>query len=105
MSVSTKTLQISGLFSPLEFNRGENLLDTLNANKVSISQSCDGNGSCTTCRVFILKGLENCTPRTEIETERAVERGFENNERLACQTCMNGDVEIEILNPEPLEEY
>lgn len=97
MSVSTKTLHINGFFSPLEFSRGENLLDTLNANKVSISQSCGGNGSCTTCRVFVLKGLQNCSPRTEIESERALERGFSNNERLACQTCMNDDVEIEIV--------
>ena len=103
MSVSTKTLQISGLFSPLEFSRGDNLLDTLNANNVSISQSCDGNGSCTTCRVFILNGLENCSPRTEIEMERAIERNFAENERLACQTCMIEDVEIEILNSEAVE--
>ncbi|MEQ1723126.1 MAG: 2Fe-2S iron-sulfur cluster-binding protein [Pseudobdellovibrio sp.] len=80
----------------MEFSRGDNLLDTLNANKVSISQSCDGNGSCTTCLVYILKGLESCSPRTEIEMERALERNFAANERLACQTCMNEDVEIEI---------
>ena len=103
MSVSRKTLQISSLFSHLEFSRGDNLLDTLNANKVGISQSCDGNGSCTTCRVFILKGIDNCSPRTEIEMERALERNFAENERLACQTCLNDNAEIEILNPEPVE--
>jgi ferredoxin len=100
--VSTKTLQIKGFFSPLKLNEGDNLLYTLNANKVSISQSCEANGSCTTCRVLIIKGLENCTPRTEIEQERADERQFLPNERLACQTFVQGDVEIEILNPEPI---
>jgi ferredoxin len=104
VSVSTKTLHIRGLFSPLEFSRGDNLLDTLNANKVSISQSCDGNGSCTTCRVFILNGLESCSPRTEIEMERALERNFAVNERLACQTYINDKIEIEILNSEPVED-
>ena len=98
MIVSTKTLQIRGLFSPVEFEPGDNLLATLNANKVSIAQSCDGNGSCTTCRVLILNGAENCSERTDIETERALERGFLQNERLACQTFMDGNVEIEILN-------
>ena len=101
MYVTTKTLQIRNLFSPIKFNAGENLLNTLNANKVSISQSCDGNGTCTTCRVFILKGLESCSPRTEIENERAIERNFAENERLACQTYIEGDLEIEISNPEP----
>ena len=100
MSVSSKTLQIKGFFSPLKFDEGDNLLDTLNANKVGISQSCGGNGSCTTCRVFILKGLDNCGQRSEIEAERAAEREFAVNERLACQTHLTGDVEIEILSPE-----
>lgn len=98
MIVSRKTLQIRGLFSPIEFEEGDNLLATLNANKVSISQSCDGNGSCTTCRVLILNGAENCSERTDIENERAIERGFVSNERLACQTFLNDNVEIEILN-------
>lgn len=96
MSVTTKTLHIRNLFSLIKFNAGEVLLSTLNANKVSISQSCEGNGTCTTCRVFVLKGLENCSPRTEIESERANERNFSEVERLSCQTVVNGDLEIEI---------
>lgn len=100
MSDSTKTLHVKGFFSPLKFKTGDNLLDTLNAGKFSISQSCGGNGSCTTCRVLVLKGEENCSPRTEIEAERAAERFFANNERLACQITLLGSVEIEILNPE-----
>lgn len=103
MSVTTKTLQIRNLFSALNFKSGANLLRTLNANKVSISQSCDGNGTCTTCRVFVLKGVDSCSPRTELELERANERNFVNNERLACQTFISEDLEIEILNPEPTD--
>ena len=98
MIVSTKTLQVRGLFSAIEFEEGDNLLATLNANKISITQSCEGSGSCTTCRVLILNGAENCSERTEIETERALEREFLQNERLACQTFMDDNVEIEILN-------
>lgn len=104
MSVTTKTLQIRNLFSAIQFKAGANLLNTLNANKVSISQSCDGNGTCTTCRVFILNGLSDCSARTDVETERAIERNFAKNERLACQTIIKGDVEIEILNPEPIND-
>ena len=104
MSVTTKTLQIRNLFSAIKFKAGANLLSTLNASKVSISQSCDGNGTCTTCRVFILNGLGDCSSRTEVEIERALERNFAKNERLACQTIINGDVEIEILNPEPVDD-
>ena len=102
MSVSTKTLQIKNLFSAVSFKPGDNLLDTLNAKKISIAQSCEGNGTCTTCRVFVLAGLKNCGPRTEIEIERALERSFREDERLACQTTINDNLEIEILNSEPV---
>ncbi|MBY0452282.1 MAG: (2Fe-2S)-binding protein, partial [Bdellovibrionaceae bacterium] len=83
-----------------EFSTGDNLLDTLNANKVGISQSCGGNGSCTTCAVLVLEGSDSLGPRTEIELERALERGFAPNERLACQTELCDSLIIRILNPE-----
>lgn len=103
MTVSTKTLRIKDFISPIEFKQGDILLDTLNAAKKSISQTCGGNGTCTTCRVFVLKGLKSCSQRTEIEMERALERGFSENERLACQTQANDDLEIEIMNPEKID--
>jgi ferredoxin len=103
VTVSTKTLLILPNNISVQFNAGENLLDTLNANKVSISQSCGGNGTCTTCRVFVLQGIENCSSRTELEMERAQERGFAEGERLSCQTELKGDVHLEILNPEPID--
>ena len=103
MSDTTKTLHIKNIFSSIDFKTGDNLLEILNANNASISQSCGGHGSCTTCRVFILKGLNNCSERSEIEAERAIERNFVENERLACQTYLLDSVEIEILNSdEPL---
>lgn len=100
MTVSRKTLQIKGISDQISFKPNSYLLDILNANKVSISQSCGGFGSCTTCRVFILKGLDSCSTRSEIETERAEERTFADNERLACQTRVYDDLEIEITSAE-----
>ena len=96
MSVSTKTLHIVGETNSIAFRTNENLLDVLNANKVSINQACGANGSCTTCRVIILQGLENLTARTEIESERASERQFLDNERLACQVNLLDSVTIQI---------
>lgn len=104
MTVSRKTLLFSENDAPIEFSIGDNLLDTLNANKVGISQSCGGNGSCTTCAVLVLEGADSVGPRTEIELERALERGFLNNERLACQTELCGSLKIQILNPELVDE-
>jgi ferredoxin len=100
VTVSRKTLLVSVNNLSLQCNEDDNLLNILNANNLSISQSCGANATCTTCRVLVVKGIENCGPRTEIESERAEERGFAANERLACQTQVLGDIEIEILNPD-----
>ncbi len=98
MEVSTKTLLIrsQNLENPtiVHFNDKENLLDILNANNISISQSCAGSGTCTTCRVFILNNLKSVSKRTEIETEIAQERNFTENERLACQCEIFDSLEI-----------
>lgn len=96
MLVSTKTLTVLGQLKTISFKPNENLLDILNANKISINQSCGGNGSCTTCRVIIHSPAAYFTKRTEIELERAFERDFTENERLACQTEIIESATIEI---------
>ena len=110
MGHSTKTLTVLkyndaklDFVSEIKYNETQNLLDLLNAHKVGISQSCGGFASCTTCRIFVTKGLEYIKPREELESERAIERGFSLQERLACQIELPIDVdtdfEIIIANP------
>ena len=98
MIVSTKTLRIDGIDKEISFLPGQNLLEILNANKIGISQSCDANGSCTTCLVHVKNNSAHLPKRTEIELERANERGFKNSERLACQFNPTENLEIEIQN-------
>jgi 2Fe-2S ferredoxin len=93
---STKTLTILGKNITLNFKGSVNVLEFLNANKVGIDQSCGGNGTCTTCRIFVLQGQEFLNPRTELEIERAQERSFLTYERLACQTELNHSTVIDI---------
>ncbi len=54
--------------------------------------NCGGAGQCNTCVVQITEGLENLSPRTDLEN-----RKFKNkpdNYRLACQTLVNGPVSV-----------
>ncbi len=113
MGHSTKTLTVLkyidaklNFVTEIKYNESQNLLDLLNAHKVGISQSCGGFASCTTCRIFMKKGVEFIKPREELETERAVERGFSLQERLACQIELPIDVEtdFEIIIPGSIEE-
>lgn len=110
MADTTKTLTVLKyndakieFVSEIKFKQTQNLLDLLSAHKIGISHSCGGFASCTTCRIFVTKGLEYIKPREELEAERAEERSFSAQERLACQIELPveaaSDFEIIIANP------
>lgn len=105
MVVSTKTVRIVQENSEdeilIEFDETTNLLELLNANDISISQSCGGNGTCTTCRVYVTEGLEHLSDRSELELERAEERKFQTNERLCCQTEISANATLVIPEDTP----
>ena len=54
-------------------------------------------GSCGTCRVRILAGMEHCSPMGA--EERDFLKGIQApaDHRLACQVCVNGPVDVEYL--------
>ncbi len=74
----------------------ETVLEVALRHKVPLNHSCGGMGSCTTCRVFIDQGLELVGPRSEVESERADERFFADNERLSCQIHAVGGLVLRI---------
>jgi 2Fe-2S ferredoxin len=83
----SKTKSTTILFEPMgksvEIGRSQTVLQVALSNKIPIHHTCDGMGSCTTCRIFVLEG--DAGPRTNLEQDRADERGFAEDERLACQ--------------------
>ncbi len=66
---------------------------------------CGGNARCSTCRILIVEGLENCLPRNEKEQAMADKLHFSPNIRLACQTMIQGKVKLRrlILDDEDIE--
>ena len=101
MTVSRKTLTLAETFFQEEVkleidvksSTSVTLLDTFNANKISINQSCGGSGTCGTCRVEIIQGLENLSNQTADE----VEFNLALNQRLSCQTKFNCDLTVKII--------
>jgi ferredoxin len=68
--------------------------------------NCHGIGQCGTCRVKITKGMENASSMGWLEWARFYNPlpdpipcmayiGNESTMRLACQTIVNGDMEVE----------
>jgi ferredoxin len=54
--------------------------------------NCGGAGQCGTCIVNVVEGLENLSPRTEVENRKL--RRKPESYRLACQTKVSGDVSV-----------
>lgn len=64
----------------------ENVLEACLRVGHPVEHSCGGMGSCGTCRVFVMAGLQALDARNEVEAEMAADRGFNADERLSCQT-------------------
>ncbi len=58
---------------------------------------CGGRARCSTCRVLVTAGIENCRPRNEDEARLARIKGFPSLVRLACQTTAGGEVSMRRL--------
>lgn len=77
---------------------GANLRQKMLENKIDLytfmgkAMNCGGYGQCGTCVVEIAEGMENLSPRTEVENRKLKNRG--QNCRLACQTLVNGPVSV-----------
>lgn len=54
--------------------------------------NCGGYGQCGTCIVEIAAGMENLSPRTEVENRKLKKKP--KNYRLACQALVNGAVSV-----------
>ena len=82
----------------IEVSRGANLrLKTLEHNIDLYTlkgklMNCGGYGQCGTCIVEVQEGMQNLSPRTEVENRKLKKRPP--NYRLACQTLVNGPVSI-----------
>ena len=55
---------------------------TASFRNVSHLNACGGTGKCSTCRVEIIDGLENCSSRSALEQKLAKKLSFPDNIRL-----------------------
>lgn len=80
----------------VDASQDETLLDAGLRAGIDIPTSCGGSGTCGTCRVLVLEGLDKLPPRNEIETDFAADRNFASNERLSCQNFPVTGLVIEV---------
>jgi ferredoxin len=76
--------------------QGANLREKAVQNQIDIYtfkgklMNCGGYGQCGMCRVEIVEGIEHLSPRTDFENRKLAKRP--DNQRLACQALVNGNV-------------
>lgn len=81
----------------LSIGAGETILEASLRAGVPHAHACGGRAHCSTCRVWILEGLEHCSERSEPERAIAGPLRFGPEVRLACQTRVSGDLKLRRL--------
>ncbi|MFN5514788.1 MAG: 2Fe-2S iron-sulfur cluster-binding protein [Cyanobacteriota bacterium] len=68
----------------------ETVLDALLKEGIAHTNICGGRAYCSTCRIMILEGADQCSPPTEAEKALAKRLDLPFHVRLACQTKLSG---------------
>jgi adenylate cyclase len=76
---------------------GETVLCISRRHGIPHTAACGGHARCSTCRVIVLQGPENLTPRNEPEAHLAGLKGLGDDIRLACQARVLGPVTLRRL--------
>lgn len=80
-----------------------NILSATLAAGFNHTHACGGRAKCSTCRVSILEGIENCIPRNKAEQKITDRLNFPGEIRLACQTNIKGNITIRRMVTDKLD--
>jgi class 3 adenylate cyclase/nitrite reductase/ring-hydroxylating ferredoxin subunit len=75
----------------------ETVLEAALRSGVAFAHACGGRAKCSTCRIWVLDGLEACPQRSADEASMATRLGFSDEVRLACQLRPEGQVRVRRL--------
>ncbi len=93
------TVKITSIPDGLTFGAepDETLLSAALRAGVSFAHACGGRAKCSTCRIWVNKGLDTCHERNAIEAGLAERLGFDEHVRLACQLTPSDDLSVRRL--------
>ncbi|MCZ6577434.1 MAG: 2Fe-2S iron-sulfur cluster-binding protein, partial [Gammaproteobacteria bacterium] len=80
-----------------DVNADETLLEAALRSGVTFAHACGGRAKCSTCRIWVIDGLEACSQRTAAEMSMAERLGFTSEVRLACQLRPEGKLRVRRL--------
>lgn len=74
---------------------GSTVLDAARTHDLELRSYCGGNCSCGTCRIEVLRGGGNLSRPADNETFTLGMEAAHRGDRLACQTRILGEVELQ----------
>ncbi|MDX1627384.1 MAG: 2Fe-2S iron-sulfur cluster-binding protein [Fulvivirga sp.] len=77
-------------------DKQSSVLKVLHENFIDWMHACGGKGRCTTCKMIVERGLDNLSPHSEFEMKVKKWGALNDNERLACQCSLGGDIVIRV---------
>lgn len=80
----------------LEIAEDQNLLEACREAGIYIKSGCGGHASCSDCLIKIISGEDNLNAPSFEETQLIGNVFHITKERLSCQTCVTGPVEVDI---------
>ncbi len=88
------TINLNGKKEVIDINKGSNLLDVLQDNKIFIESPCSGKGICGKCKVIVKKGI---VKETLLDIKHISKEDLQLGYRLSCAIEINEKMEI-IIN-------
>ncbi len=91
---STHKIHLFKEQSTISCSEDNTILEATLAANINHTHACGGQGKCSTCRISVMNGIENCNPRNSAELRIADKLSFPDEIRLSCQTKITGDISI-----------
>lgn len=80
---------------PIQCQSGDNLMQVLMHEGIPVASSCNSDGVCAKCRIFIGKGRQNLSKENETELHLLERDKIAAGNRISCQVQVLGDIEID----------
>jgi 2Fe-2S ferredoxin len=87
-NLGKKELQVNDL--------SQSVLQQVHSHFVDWMHACGGKGRCTTCKMIVLSGMDKISPPSLAELRYRQEKELTENERLACQAFISGDIVVRV---------
>ena len=87
----------------IDCSENSSILEATLAASINHTHACGGQGKCSTCRVSIMEGIQNCGSRNAAEQKIADKLSLPPEIRLACQTKISGDITMRRMVSDKLD--